>query len=86
MGVAHGTRNPAGVDAVLQIVDALRRFSPSLEVRAAFIEFVEHWSTPEFADYVAALGELAAPDKHEDLVGDVLTLEVAFWDMALSVE
>ena len=50
-----------------------------------FGEFVEHWSTPEFADYVAALGELAAPDKHEDLVGDVLALEVAFWDMALPV-
>jgi len=51
-----------------------------------FSEFVEHWSTPEFADYVAALGELAAPDTHEDLVGDVLALEVAFWDMALSAD
>ncbi len=26
------------------------------------------------------------PDKHEDLVGDVLALEVAFWDMALSAD
>ena len=51
-----------------------------------FGEFVEHWSTPEFADYVAALGDLAAPDKHEDLVGDVLALEVAFWGMALSAD
>ena len=50
-----------------------------------FSEFVEHWSTPEFAGYVAALGELATPDKHEELVGDVLALEVAFWDMALSI-
>ncbi len=47
-------------------------------------EFVEHWSTPEFADYVAALGELARPDEHPDVVGEVLTLEVAFWDMALA--
>jgi len=50
-----------------------------------FGEFVAHWSTPEFADYVAALGELASPDAHQELVGDVLSHEVAFWDMALSV-
>ena len=50
-----------------------------------FSEFIEHWSTPEFADYVAALGELAVPDEHEELVGDVLAHEVAFWDMALSI-
>ncbi len=49
-----------------------------------FGEFVEHWSTPAFADYVDALGELADPDKHRDAVGDVLSLEVAFWDMALT--
>lgn len=48
-------------------------------------EFVEHWSTPDFAVYVAGLGELAAPDDHRDLVADVLKLEVQFWDMALSV-
>lgn len=47
-------------------------------------EFVEHWSTPDFADYVAGLGELASPDDHQELVGDVLSLEVAFWDMALA--
>jgi sirohydrochlorin ferrochelatase len=41
VGVAHGTRNPAGVDAVLQIIDGLRRSSPSREVRAAFIELAE---------------------------------------------
>ena len=50
-----------------------------------FSEFVEHWSTPAFADYVDALGELAAPDKQQELVGSVLSHEVAFWDMALSV-
>jgi formylaminopyrimidine deformylase / aminopyrimidine aminohydrolase len=47
-----------------------------------FGEFVEHWSTPAFAEYVNALGELAAPDEHDELVGDVLSHEVAFWDMA----
>ena len=55
--------------------------SPSTPLR----EFTEHWSTPDFADYVAGLGELAAPDDHQNLVGEVLSLEVAFWDMALSV-
>lgn len=51
-----------------------------------FGEFVEHWTAPAFADYVDALGELAEKDRHADLVGDVLSHEVAFWDMALSVD
>ena len=50
-----------------------------------FGDFIEHWSTPEFADYVDALGKLAAPDQHDAIVGDVLAHEVAFWDMALHV-
>ena len=50
-----------------------------------FGEFVDHWTAPAFADYVNALGELADPDTHDELVGDVLSHEVAFWDMALSV-
>ena len=41
LAVAHGTRDPAGVETVSQIVDALRRSAPSLEVRAAFIELAE---------------------------------------------
>jgi sirohydrochlorin ferrochelatase len=41
LAVAHGTRDPAGVRTVRQIVDALRRSGPSLEVRPAFIELVE---------------------------------------------
>jgi len=32
---------------------------------------------------VAALGELAILDRHDELVGDVLSHEVAFWDMAV---
>lgn len=47
-------------------------------------EFVEHWSAPEFAEYVDGLGGLATPDAHQELVGEVLQLEVAFWDMALA--
>lgn len=48
-----------------------------------FTEFVQHWTAPGFAGYVEALGALAVPDGRDDLVGDVLSHEVAFWDMAL---
>lgn len=47
-------------------------------------EFVEHWTTPDFAGYVEELGALASPDDHEEQVTAVLKLEVAFWDMALA--
>jgi thiaminase/transcriptional activator TenA len=49
-----------------------------------FIEFVEHWTAPGFADYVDALGAIASLDGQDDLVGEVLSQEVAFWDMALA--
>ena len=49
-----------------------------------FGEFVEHWTAPGFAGYLDALGELAILDGQDDLVGDVLSHEVAFWDMALA--
>jgi thiaminase len=48
-----------------------------------FGEFVEHWTAPGFEGYVDALGELAIMDGQDDLVGEVLSHEVAFWDMAL---
>ncbi|CAM3279380.1 TenA family transcriptional regulator [Mycobacterium frederiksbergense] len=47
-------------------------------------EFVEHWTTPDFAGYVEELGALAAPGEHTEQVNAVLELEVAFWDMALA--
>lgn len=47
-----------------------------------FGEFVDHWTVPEFADYVDGLTALAV-DGHDALVAEVLELEVAFWDMAL---
>jgi thiaminase/transcriptional activator TenA len=50
-----------------------------------FSDFIEHWTTPDFAGYVDGLSGLAVPDEHQELVADVLTLEVAFWDMALDV-
>lgn len=51
---------------------------------ATLDEFVEHWTTPDFAGYVDQLGALASPAEYEDQVHAVLKLEVAFWDMALA--
>ena len=51
-----------------------------------YAEFVSHWTTPGFAEYVDALA--AAADalggRHDDVVLEVLDAEVAFWDMALT--
>ena len=41
LAVAHGTRNPAGVHSVSQMVDALRTRVPGLDVRLGWIELVE---------------------------------------------
>ena len=50
-----------------------------------YAEFVGHWTTPGFAEYVDGLA--AAADalggRHDDVVLEVLDAEVAFWDMAL---
>lgn len=48
-----------------------------------FGEYVDHWTDPGFAAYVEALGALATTDGRDELVAEVLTLEVAFWEMAL---
>lgn len=47
-----------------------------------FREFVDHWSTPEFASYVEDLGVLATPNGKGALVDEVLSHEVDFWEMA----
>ncbi|BBY46761.1 hypothetical protein MARA_01910 (plasmid) [Mycolicibacterium arabiense] len=49
-----------------------------------FATFIEHWTAPEFATYVGDLAGLASPRGHDDLTAEVLTHEVAFWDMALT--
>ena len=49
-------------------------------------EFVAHWTTPDFAAYVAALAEAAdrVPQAGADaVVAEVLGAEIAFWDMAV---
>jgi thiaminase/transcriptional activator TenA len=47
-----------------------------------FVEFIEHWTAPEFSRYVAALAGLATPAGRDELINEVLTHEIAFWDMA----
>jgi len=47
-----------------------------------FREFVEHWSTTEFASYVEELAALATPDGKDALIAEVLSHEVDFWEMA----
>jgi thiaminase len=51
---------------------------------AKYAEFVAHWTTPEFGQYVDALAALAIPDGRDDLIASVLSQEVAFWDMAMA--
>lgn len=49
-----------------------------------FRELVDHWTTPGFTSYVAALQEHAADGRDDALLERVLLQEVAFWDMALA--
>ncbi|HVD28115.1 MAG TPA: CbiX/SirB N-terminal domain-containing protein, partial [Mycobacteriales bacterium] len=54
--MAHGTRNPAGVDSVWQIIDALRTSAPAAEVRAAFVELVDPSVPAALAERLAEAG------------------------------
>ena len=62
----------------------LDAWSSAVSPTSPFREFVQHWTAPGFAAYVDALGELASPEVHHELVAEVLTHEVAFWEMALA--
>ncbi|MGO4444578.1 TenA family transcriptional regulator [Mycobacterium sp. 2YAF39] len=62
----------------------LDAWSSAISTTSPFGEFVEHWTAPGFAAYVDGLGAQASPDGHGDLIAEVLTHEVAFWDMALA--
>lgn len=77
------------VDAAVTALWVIERvyldaWSSAVSITSPFREFVEHWTAPGFAAYVDELGELANPDDHDELVAEVLTREVAFWDMALA--
>ena len=76
-------------DAAVTALWALERvyllaWTSAVSTTSPFGEFIEHWTDPGFASYVDALGELAIPAGHSGLIDEVLTHEVAFWDMALT--
>jgi thiaminase/transcriptional activator TenA len=79
----------APFDAAVTALWALERvyllgWASAASNTSPFGEFVDHWTDPGFASYVDGLGELATLDGNDDLMADVLTHEVAFWDMALA--
>ena len=62
----------------------LLAWTTAISETSPYREFVAHWTDPAFAAYVDALGELADPAGHHDVVAEVLSHEIAFWDMALA--
>ena len=52
----------------------------------AYREFVEHWTVPGFAGYVADLQAAAdgAGEPDDAVFTEVVAAEIAFWDMALA--
>lgn len=62
----------------------LRAWTTATSESSPFGEFITHWTDPGFAAYVQNLRDLATPDDHAEVIAEVLTLEIAFWDMALS--
>lgn len=62
----------------------LRAWTTAKSDSSPYGEFITHWTDPGFAAYVEALRGLATPERHADVVAEILTLEVEFWDMALT--
>src|SRR5690606_21125382 len=60
----------------------------------AYREYVEHWTTPQFAAYVAgleqaadaALADLPEPAELDGFFRGVVEAEVRFWDMAFTAQ
>src|SRR5881397_1810641 len=63
----------------------LAAWSALLLPSGRYAEFIERWSSAEFAKYVAALGELANRHPHEaaqEHFNEVLAHEREFWNMS----
>jgi thiaminase len=83
----------AGVPTALMALWTIERtyldaWTGALPGAPAYREFVEHWTVPGFAGYVAGLEQAA--DAVADGAADAVFLEVvaaetAFWDMAMEV-
>ena len=74
---------PTAVTALWVIEEVyLRAWTTAASDSSPYREFVEHWTDPGFATYVGALRDLAVPAAHEQVIAEVLSHEIAFWDMA----
>lgn len=83
---------PAAALAALWAIERvyLAAWSAAAPGAPEYRPFVAHWTTPEFAGYVAELEQAAdrllpaggMPGDVAGLVAEVLRAEVAFWDMA----
>lgn len=85
---------PAAITGVWTIERAYLEAWRSAKPPAAYAEFVEHWTTPEFAEYVSGLERAAdeafaaasatEQEAAEDAFLSVARLEQDFWEMAFS--
>lgn len=89
----EGSSYPAGITALWAIERAyLEAWRGAMPGHPDYREFVEHWTTPEFAGYVAGLEEAAdaaldgisEDERVEAAFLDVARLERDFWQMAFS--
>lgn len=89
----EGSSYPAGITALWAIERAyLEAWRNAMPGHPDYREFVEHWTTPEFAGYVAGLEEAAdaaldgisEDERVETAFLDVARLERDFWQMAFS--
>jgi formylaminopyrimidine deformylase / aminopyrimidine aminohydrolase len=86
--------DPAAALTALWVLERvyLEAWSTAAPGAGGYAPYVEHWTSPGFAGYVAGLERAAdalVPDELlpglEPLVADVLAAETAFWDMAGAV-
>ncbi|MGY1855734.1 thiaminase II/PqqC family protein [Modestobacter sp. SYSU DS0290] len=84
-----GADVPTGLTALWTIERTyLDAWSGALPGAPQYREFVEHWTAPGFAGYVAGLAAAAdafpaAAADAEAVFAEVVTAEIAFWDMAM---
>ncbi len=91
----EGVSYPAAMTALWAIERAyLEAWRSAASGDPDYREFVEHWTTPEFEEYVAGLGTAADSalaraggaeiEESERVFGEVARLERDFWEMSFS--
>ncbi|OMQ13897.1 TenA family transcriptional regulator, partial [Modestobacter sp. VKM Ac-2676] len=84
-----GADVPTGLTALWTIERTyLDAWSGALPGAPQYREFVEHWTVPGFAGYVAGLAEAAdayplAGRDAQAVFDEVVAAEISFWDMAM---